>query len=136
MDKEPNKFGHTVNDLLKQRDELQEALQGLYDWSDQCFEEIKSCGFIRKPTAQQYRIFREKSAAVLGLRGDNQMNQAKYRMHDSKTGNVLINQIVLPKGLVEALSRDNAEGHFRAGSLHELVAAGIDDNQTVYALPL
>lgn len=64
------------------------------------------------------------------------MNRQQYAIHDSKTGNVLLEDIELPEDRVEDLSGVNAEGHFRAGSLEELTAAGIDENQTVYALPI
>ena len=57
-----------------------------------------------------------------------------YKICNSITGETLINSIELPETEVENLSSDSAEGHFRAGSLDELVAAGIDAGQSVFAL--
>lgn len=56
-----------------------------------------------------------------------------YSICDSKTGETLIKSIELPADQVENLSADTAEGHFRAGSLDELTAAGIDADRVVYA---
>jgi hypothetical protein len=58
----------------------------------------------------------------------------KYSIHDSATGNELVHSIELPEDNVENLSGDTPEGHFRAGSLDELAAVGIDEDQTVYAI--
>jgi hypothetical protein len=57
-----------------------------------------------------------------------------YSICNSVTGETIIQSIDLPEDRVENLSSDSAEGHFRAGSLDELVAAGIDEDQSVYAL--
>lgn len=57
-----------------------------------------------------------------------------YSIHDSKTGDIIIKSIDLPQDQVENLSADTAEGHFRAGSLDELVDAGVDSDHIVYAL--
>ena len=57
-----------------------------------------------------------------------------YSICDSKTGETIIKSIELPADQVENLSSDTAEGHFRAGSLDELTAAGVDADRIVYAL--
>lgn len=57
-----------------------------------------------------------------------------YTIHSSLTGEVLVKSIELDSDTVENLSSDTPEGHFRAGSVDELVAAGIDKNQSVYAI--
>lgn len=46
----------------------------------------------------------------------------------------MIQCIELPMDQVENLSLDNAEGNFRAGSLEELVEAGIDSREIVFAI--
>lgn len=56
-----------------------------------------------------------------------------YSIHSSMTGEILIKSIDLPQDQVENLSLDNAEGNFRAGSLDELVEAGIDSSEIVFA---
>lgn len=56
-----------------------------------------------------------------------------YSIHSSMTGEILIKAIDLPQDQVENLILDNAEGHFRAGSLDELVEAGIDSSEIVFA---
>jgi hypothetical protein len=57
-----------------------------------------------------------------------------YSIQSSKSGETLIRSIDLPEDQVENLSSDTAEGHFPAGSLAELVEAGIDSDTSVYAL--
>jgi hypothetical protein len=57
-----------------------------------------------------------------------------YSIQSSKSGETLIKSIDLPEDQVENLSSDNHEGHFFAGSLDELVAAGIDSDTSVYAI--
>jgi hypothetical protein len=61
-------------------------------------------------------------------------DKMNYKICNSITGGTLIKSIELPETNVENLSSDSAEGHFSAGSLDELVAAGIDANQSVFAL--
>ena len=56
-----------------------------------------------------------------------------YRIHEARSGNVLIESIDLPQDRVESLSEDCAEGHFRADRLDELESLG---DQTVYAILL
>lgn len=57
-----------------------------------------------------------------------------YSICDSKTGETIIKSIELPADQVENLSSDTTEGHFRAGSLDDLTAAGVDSDRIVYAL--
>ena len=57
-----------------------------------------------------------------------------YSIYSSKTGEIIIKSIELPHDQVENLSLDNAEGHFRAGSLDELIDAGIDSSEIVFAI--
>jgi len=77
---------------------------------------------------------------VVSSKAPAERNQTKssdkmnYKICNSITGETLIKSIELPETNVENLSSDSAEGHFRAGSLDELVAAGIDANQSVFAL--
>lgn len=54
-----------------------------------------------------------------------------YSIHDSKTGEVLINRIELDETQTENVSADNAEGHFQANLIDELSALG---ERSVYAI--
>lgn len=69
---------------------------------------------------------------------NNQQNKehemSTYSIHSSMTGEIIIKSIELPQDQVENLSLDNAEGHFLAGSLDELVEAGIDSREIVFAI--
>ena len=56
-----------------------------------------------------------------------------YSIHSSRTGEKLLT-IELADDLVEYLSSDTAEGFFRAGQIDELIDAGLDSNEIVYAL--
>lgn len=64
----------------------------------------------------------------------NETTMTTYSICDSKTGETIVKSIELPADQVENLSSDTAEGHFRAGSLDELIAAGVDADRIVYAL--
>lgn len=57
-----------------------------------------------------------------------------YSIHSSVTGEALIQCIELPMDQVENLTSDNLEGSFLAGSLDELVEAGIDSREIVFAI--
>lgn len=56
-----------------------------------------------------------------------------YKIYNSINGDLLVKSIELPEDRVENLSSNTPEGHFRAGFLDELVAAGIDEDQLVFA---
>lgn len=66
----------------------------------------------------------------------NKFQKMKYSIHSSKTGETLIQSIDLDETEIEAVSSDTPEGHFRAGELanDELVKAGLDKDESVYAL--
>ena len=57
-----------------------------------------------------------------------------YQICSSITGESLIDSIELPEDRVESASEDSTEGHFGAGLFEELVDAGIDEMQSVYAI--
>ena len=65
---------------------------------------------------------------------ETQTGLTKYSIYNSLNGELIAKGIELPTDNVENLSSDNAEGHFRAGSLDELTEAGIDADQSVYAI--
>jgi len=45
-----------------------------------------------------------------------------------------ITTVEVDETTMENLSSDNAEGHFEAGRCDDITAAGVDANQTVYAI--
>lgn len=65
--------------------------------------------------------------------GGDPLANRTYSIWDSRTGRYLTS-VVMDRGQVEKLSESTPEGHFRAGDVQEIVAAGIEPGRTVYAV--
>ena len=57
-----------------------------------------------------------------------------FEIYAAKNGDQLLARVDLLAGRVEDLSQETPEGFFKAGAVPALVAAGIDENEVVYAI--